>query len=49
MEYSKTMDDIKDNIHDYNPNRNLKILIDFDNMIAEHHKKISVHSQETIY
>ena len=34
MEYSNTMNDIYDNINDYNSNINLKILIVFDNMIA---------------
>ena len=35
MEYSNTMDDIYDNIDNYNPNRSLKILIVFDDIIAD--------------
>ena len=34
-EYSNTMDDIYENIEDYNPNRKRKILIIFDDMIAD--------------
>ena len=34
MEYSNTMD-VYNNINDYNPNRNRKILIVFDDMIAD--------------
>ena len=30
-----TMDDVYENIHDYNPNRKRKILIVFDDMIAD--------------
>ena len=33
--YSNTMDDIYENIDDYNPNRKIKILIVFDDMIAD--------------
>ena len=29
------MDDVYENIHDYNPSRKRKILIVFDNMIAD--------------
>ena len=32
---SNTMDDIYENINDYNPNRRRKILIVFDDMIAD--------------
>ena len=32
---SNTMDDAYDNINDYNPSRERKILIVFDNMIAD--------------
>ena len=32
---SNTMDDAYDNINDYNPSRERKILIIFDNMIAD--------------
>lgn len=48
MEYSNSMDDIYNNINDYNPNRNRKILFD---MIADMNtdKKISIHSQRTIH
>ena len=35
IECSNTMDDIYENINDYNPNRKRKILIVFDDMIAE--------------
>ena len=34
MEYSNAMDDIYNDINDYNPNRIHKILIAFDDMIA---------------
>ena len=35
IEYSNTMDDIYNNIDDYNPKRKRKILIVFDDMIAD--------------
>ena len=35
IEYSNTMDDVYKNIDDYNPNRKRKILIVFDDMIAD--------------
>ena len=35
IECSDTMDDIYENINDYNPSRRRKILIVFDDMIAE--------------
>ena len=35
IEYSKTMDDVYSNIDDYNPKRKRKILIVFDDMIAD--------------
>ena len=35
VEYSNTMDDVYNNIDNYNPNRNRKILIEFDDMIAD--------------
>ena len=35
IEYSNTMDDVYENINDYNPNRKIKILIVFDDMIAD--------------
>ena len=34
IEYSNTMDDVYNNIDDYNPKRERKILIVFDDMIA---------------
>ena len=34
-ECSSTMDDVYENIHDYNPSRKTKILIVFDDMIAD--------------
>ena len=35
IEYSNTMDDVYENINDYNPSRRRKILIVFDDMIAD--------------
>ena len=35
IEHSNTMDDVYENIDDYNPNRRRKILIVFDDMIAD--------------
>ena len=35
IEYSNTMDDVYNNIDDYNPKRKTKILIVFDDMIAD--------------
>ena len=35
IEYSSTMDDVYKNIDDYNPNRKRKIIIVFDDMIAD--------------
>ena len=35
IEYSNGMDDIYKNIEHYNPNKKLKILIVFDDMIAD--------------
>ena len=35
VECSNTMDDVYENINDYNPNRKRKILIVFDDMIAD--------------
>ena len=35
IECSNTMDDVYENIDDYNPNRQRKILIVFDDMIAD--------------
>ena len=50
IECSNTMDDVYKNIHDYNPNRKRKILIVFDDMIANIVKqKISSHNQRIVY
>ena len=35
VEFSNTMDDVYDNINDYNSNRRRKILIVFDDVIAD--------------
>ena len=35
MEYSNTMNSVYNNIDDYNPKRNRKILIIFDDMISD--------------
>ena len=35
IEYSQCVDGVYDNIDDYNPNRNRKILIAFNDMIAD--------------
>ena len=35
IECSNTMDDVYENIHDYNPNTRRKVLIVFDDMIAD--------------
>ena len=35
VEYSNTMDDVYNNINDYNPNRNRKILIAFHDTIVD--------------
>ena len=35
IEYSNDMDDIHKNIEEHNPNKKLKILITFDDMIAD--------------
>ena len=35
VEYSNDMDDIYTNIEEYNPNKKLKVLIFFDDMIAD--------------
>ena len=35
IEYSDTMDDVYNNIDDYNPKRKRKILIVFDHLIAD--------------
>ena len=35
IEYSNTMDDVYENIDDYNPNRTRKILIVFDDILTK--------------
>ena len=35
IEFSNTMDDVYENIHDYNSSRKTKIVIIFDDMIAD--------------
>ena len=46
IEYSQCMDDVYNNINDYNPSRKIKILIVFDEIIAVimTNKKISSHN-----
>ena len=46
IEYSKCMDDVYNDINDYNPSRKIKILIVFDDIIAVimTNKKISSHN-----
>ena len=45
IECSNTMDDVYENINNYNPNRKTKVLIVFDDMIAD----ISINNQRFIY
>ena len=51
VECSNTMDNVSENIDDYNLNRERKILIVFDEMIADimTNKKNSSHNQKIIY
>ena len=51
MEYYNFMDDTYDDINDYNPNRSYKILVVFDDLIADmnSNKKTSVYSEKTNY
>ena len=51
IECSDTIGDVYENIHDYNPNRKRKILIVFDDMIADimTNKKNSNHNQRIVY
>ena len=51
IQSSDTMDDVYENIDDYNPSRKRKILIVFDDMIADimTNKKISITYQRIIY
>ena len=48
IEYSNTMDEVYNNIDDYNPKRKRKILIAFDDMIADNmtNKKFQVTIKE---
>ena len=51
IECSNTMNDVYENIHDYNSSRKRKILIVFDDAIADTttNKKISSHNKRIIY
>ena len=51
IEYSNTMNDVYENIDNYNLNRKRKILIVFDDMIPDimTNKKISINNQRFIY
>ena len=51
IDCSNTMDDVYDNIYDYNWSRKRKILIVFDDMIADimTNKKNSNHNQRIVY
>ena len=51
LSVKNTMDNVSENIDDYNLNRERKILIVFDEMIADimTNKKNSSHNQKTIY
>ena len=50
IEYSNTMNNVYKNIDNYNPNKKRKILIVFDDMIADiMTKKISINSRRFIY
>ena len=51
IECSNTMDDVYENIHDYNSSRKRKILIAFGNMIGDitTNKKISSHNKRIAY
>ena len=50
IECSHAMDNVYENIHDYNLSRKRKILIVFDDMIADiMTNKISIHNKRVIY
>ena len=51
IEYSTDLHDVYKNINDYNPDKENKILIVFDNMIADmvHKKKTKFNSNRIIY
>ena len=47
LECSNYMDDIYKNIKEYNPNKKRKILIIFDDMIADMLRKLNIYVQKT--
>ena len=51
IEYSDDMNDIYENIEDHNPNKKRKIIIVFEEMIADmlSNKKTSTNSNKIIY
>ena len=51
IEYSDDMDDVLDDINNYNKNRDKKVLIVFDDMIAdiEYNKKFKITTKELFY
>ena len=49
MEYSNDMQDVHKNIEDYNPIKKRKILIVFDDMIADMINKVKSNSNRTVY
>ena len=51
MEYSNDMQDVYKNFEDYNPIKNRKVLIVFDDMIADmnNNKKIKSNSNRIVY
>ena len=51
IECSNLMDDVYENVHDYNSSRKRKILVVFDYMIAGimKNKKISSHNKRIVY
>ena len=51
IECSNTKDDVYQNIDDYNPSKKRKILIAFDDMIADimTNKNISSHNQRIVH
>ena len=49
VQYSNTMDDILDNIEDYNKKRKRKVLKIFDDMISHINSSKSADSERTVY
>ena len=51
MEYSNDMQDVYKNFEDYNPKKNRKVLIVFDDMIADmnNNKKTKSNSNRIVY